>query len=426
MTRQVADDADSAATKDSAAPQDSAPGRRMSTTLGIAALRAVSVLAGLGYVKFYTNALSVEQVGEFFYLGTLSYVLNALVFVPIDAYMQARLSRLHALPLKALGRLIGAALLAGLGLCLALAVPLVLTNLLRVSDAPLLYAMAALLYLCSSLRNLLNIRGHAVFAAGMLLMESVARLLAFVAMAALLGASAQMLVLSTIAALAAELLVLVWQARRVLPSSASSEPLDAARHIVRTSLTLAGSAASNTAQLQGYRVMFPAAGFAGTAATLSVAANIGAVGMSACAQIFSQLFIPRLYQGNGASIGWYVKWASAMALAVMVIGMTLAEPLVRLLTKELYVPYASAIGVGIVIEAGNMLIGAYTVYLTLHGRTAVLFWFQFAGAIISLTGCLLLLFLLPKSPLLLGMVVAGSQLIITPLLALYVYRLQRR
>lgn len=388
----------------------------------VAGLRLLSVLAGLVYVKYYTNVLSVEQVGEFFYLGTLSYVLNALVFVPIDSYMQARVSRLGDLPYPALGRLIALTLAAGLASCLVLSTPFVLMNLLRARDVPLLYAMAALLYLCSTVRNLLNFRGHSMFAAGMIVLESVARLLAFMAVAWALGASAQTLILSSVAALSTEFIILLWHAKQVLPLYDSSEPLDAPSHILRTASVLAGAASSHTVQLQAYRVLFPMAGYASTAAALGVTANIGAAAMSACAQVYSQIFLPRLYQSQGAAIRRYVGWASLLALLVFVVGVSLSESLVMYLTRAAYLPYAHVVGVGISIEAFNMLIGAYGVYLTLHGRAGVVFLSQLTGAVFSLAGCLTILVYLPESPLLIGLVVAGSQAIVTLALGLYVHQ----
>lgn len=392
----------------------------------VAGLRLLSVLSGLAYVKYYTNALSVEQVGAFFYLGTLSYVLNALVFVPVDSYMQARLSSLEALPWPALRRLVGATLLVALGVCAALSLPLMVKGLLAASDLPLLYGLAAMLYLCSSLRNLLNIRGQATFAATMLLLESVARLLAFSLAVWALGPSARILLFSSIAALVAELAVLLWQARRTLPLSLAVKQLDHPSHVLCTSAALAGGAVSNTVQLQAYRVIFPATGHASTAATLGVTANIGAVAMSACAQVFSQLFLPRLYQSSGASIGQYIGRGIVVAVGLLAVTLPMSEFLVRHLTHSRYAPYAPAIGIGIVIEACNMLIGAYSVYLTLHRRASVLFLFQLAGAVLSLAGCVILLTYAPSSPIALGLVVAASQLIVTPTLGFYVYRFQKK
>ena len=59
----------------------------------VVAIRLLSIAAGLALVKSYTGELSIAEVGRFFYLSTLSYALNALVFVPVDFYMQARLAR---------------------------------------------------------------------------------------------------------------------------------------------------------------------------------------------------------------------------------------------------------------------------------------------------------------------------------------------
>ena len=81
------------------------PWRHVGRAAVVAGLRLLSVIAGLAYVKYYTNALSVEEVGTFFYLGTLSYLLNAMLFVPVDSFMQARLSHSVNLPTPALSRL---------------------------------------------------------------------------------------------------------------------------------------------------------------------------------------------------------------------------------------------------------------------------------------------------------------------------------
>lgn len=414
-------------TKPPSATTRSAPRwRRLGHAAVVAGLRLLSVVAGLAYVKYYTNALSVEEVGTFFYLGTLSYLLNALVFVPVDSYMQARLSRSEGLPAAALGRLVAVTLIVGLGACVLLGVPFIVAGQLTVADLPLLYGLAALLYICSSIRNLLNIRGQASFAAAMVVLEAFGRLVAFVAVCHWVTPSARTLLASSIAALAAELVILVQRARRSLPFTNNGEPLDTPGHIVRTAGALSGSAASNTVQLQAYRLLFPATGHAPTSAALGVTANIGAVAMSACAQVFSQLFLPRLYQTRGASIGQYVGWSVGMAAAVLAVGLSLSEMLVRHLTQSAYVPYAAAIGVGIIVEAGNLVIGAYGVYLTLHGRAAMLFRFQLAGAMISLGGCLVVMYQAPDSPLLVGAVVAVSQLLITPALGFYVHRLQRQ
>lgn len=391
----------------------------------IAMLRLISVALGLLYVKYYTSTLSIEEVGKFFYLGTMSYILNALVFVPVDSYMQARLSSLKSLPWPALRRLVTATLLIALIACIILSTPFISMNLLSRQDIPLLYGLASMLYLCSSIRNLLNIRGQANFAASMVVLESGARLLAFVLASLMWKATAQTLLSSSIVALAVEFAILIWQARRSLPFTQEVAPLDNSFHIIRTSAALAGGAASNTVQLQGYRVLFPALGHSNTSAVLGVTANIGAVAMSACAQVFSQLYLPRLYQSQGRSIQQYALLATAMIGILLILVMPISTFLVKHLTHSEYIPYAPAIGIGILIEGCNLLIGAYSIFLTLRQKVGVLFRTQLLGAALSLTACLILVKFNPQTPLLLGMGIALSQLLATALLGIYVYRLKK-
>lgn len=400
--------------------------RRIARKATVACVRLLSVLTGFAYVKYYTNILTVEQVGVFFYLSTLSFMLNALIFVPVDGYMQARIANLNELPYPSLKRLIGTTLLGSLAIYLCLSAPFLLMHRLRISDVPLLYALAALLYLCSSVRSLVNIRGHSMFVSWMIVFESAARLIAFVAVATVSVASARGLIFSWAAVLAAELVILLWRARNVLPLSSDSMPLDAPAKVIRTSSALAGGAVSNIVQLQAYRVLFPLAGHAGTAATLAVVANIGAAAMSICSQLFAQLFVPRLYQSRGNSIKQYAVWGAMMSGGVLAAGLLLCKALVLRLTQVIYLPYAPAVGVGIVVEASNMLIAGYGIYLTLHGKTGILAGFQLGGAMVSFAGCLILLAWLPASPLFVGSVVAGSQLIVTLALAFYVHRVLRR
>jgi hypothetical protein len=382
----------------------------------------LSVVAGLAYVKAYTGQLTIAEIGIFFYLSTLSYSLNALVFLPVDFYMQARIAQLEFVPAKAIGRLIAATLVTGLGACILVSAPFVYFDKLQLEDLPWIYAVAVMLYLCTSFRNLLNIRGSSVFVSVMLVLESAGRLFAFLAMALLLGRSARTLMVSSALALALELAVILWQCRRRLAFSGTPEQLDSPAVIVRTSASLAGGAVSNMLQLQTYRVMYPLAGLAAASGVYGIVSNVGAAAMSACASIYSQIESPRLYQSQGASIGSFVKLAVALSLGVLAVALLFSSFLVGHLTQKQYVPYALAIGFGVVVEACNLIIGGYGIYLTLYKRTAPLFHLHLLGAVVSVLGCLAAFHWSPQSPMLIGFALAGSQLLITPLMGLFVLR----
>lgn len=402
-----------------------APSRSWRQSLpGVAAIaiRLLSIAAGLALVKSYTGALSLSEVGRFFYLSTLSYAINALVFVPVDFYMQARLARLDVVPVPGLWHLVSRVLAWGLAACVALGIPLWCLGKLQAADLPVLYAAAALLYLCSTLRNLLNNRGNTVFVSAMLLLEAVGRLVAFLAVAALAGASARGLMVSTAIALLAELAVILAQLRRVLPLSHAPGALDPAGAVVRIAAPLAGSAVCNAVQLQAYRVAYPLAGFSAASGLYGVVANVGGAAMAACASIYQQLQQPQLYQSDGTSLRRYVSRAVLLGLGVLVVVLAAAPLLVGLLTKERYVAYSAIVGFGVVVEACSLVAGAYTVVLSLRGRTDVMLRFYLAAAALSLGGCLAALAWRPDNPYLVGVVVAGSQLLLTLAMAVHVSR----
>lgn len=389
---------------------------------GVVLARLLSVVTGLAYVKSYTAALSVAEVGFFFYLSTLSYALNALVFVPVDSYMQARLAALETPSSVALRRLIGLTLLAGAGACIVLGAPLVSLGKLRMADLPALYAVAALLYLCMTLRNLLNNRGSKVFVSSMLLLESVGRLLAFLAVAVVFGSTARTLMVSSALALGVELTVILVQLRRRIPLSRSSEPLDGAVTVLRIVAPISGSAVCNALQNQAYRVVYPLAGFGAVSGVFGVVANIGIAGMGACASIFSQLYLPGLYRSAGASIRRYVGHALLLSGGILAFSLVFARLLVKLLTKEQYLPYATAVGFGVVSEACNLVIGGYVVLMSIERRTSLLLKFNAATALLSVGGCLGAVAFAPDNPYLIGVFVAGSQLLMTVSLLVFVRR----
>jgi hypothetical protein len=247
-------------------------------------------------------------------------------------------------------------------------------------------------------------------------------LLAFVAMALLLGRSARTLMISSAVALGLELAVILWQCRVRLSFSAEPERLDPPRKIVLTATSLAGGAVSNALQLQAYRVVFPLAGLSAFSGIYGIVSNVGAAGMAACASIYSQIELPKLYQSQGRSIGRFVKMAVVLSVGVLAFAMIFSSFLIGHLTQKQYVPYALAIGFGVVIEACNLVIGGYGVYLTLYQRTAPLLHLHILGAAVAVLGCLAILKWYPQSPMMIGVALAGSQLLITPLMGLFVLR----
>ena len=227
---------------------------------------------------------------------------------------------------------------------------------------------------------------------------------------------------SSAVALALELAVILWRCRARLRFVEQPERLDGGRHIASTVVSLAGGAVSNTVQLQAYRVLFPLSDRGALSGIYGIVSNVGAAAMAACASIYAQIESPKIYQSQGKSVGQFVKRAVLMSVGMLTVVLAGSSFLVEHLTQPKYVPYAMAAGFGVIVEACNLIIGGYGIYLMLHQRTMVLLYLHILGAVIAVLGCLAVLEWAPQSPLLIGVALAGSQLLITPLIGLVVMR----
>ncbi|WP_404335682.1 hypothetical protein AB2M62_16950 [Sphingomonas sp. MMS12-HWE2-04] len=354
----------------------------------VAGLRLAAILIGVVYVKVYTTSMAPEALSRFFYLTTASYLLNALIFIPFDFYLQAYAAKAgDALPLRPMLRLtalmLGGALVlaAGLGAALIACRQLLLTELIG------LYLIAALLFGCTSLRNLLNNRGHSSFVAAMLLVESVGRVGAFLLTTLFARPEGALLFYSSGLALAAVLaILLLFAARKLDWQFQPHTEVPAIGTVGRTSLPISFAAAADLVQTQSYRLVYQWAGNPGAAAIFAVVVNVGSSGMAAASQIYSQILSPRLYASQGAFLRSYVGLAAGLTVAVALIGWAFSSLLIRLITSATYVPFAHLIVVGVLMQGANLILNAMVVRATLRGTTTNLVASAALGAVIAAIG----------------------------------------
>lgn len=378
----------------------------------LVAFRVGAIAIGLLYIKIYTGRLETESLGIFFYLTTLSYLLNAILFVPFDYYLQAYCARaVERLPFRPLAVMTAGVLAAALLLVAALGGVLVALGQLSATDIIILYLMAVLLFACTSVRNLLNNRGHRRIAAASLLIEAIGRILAFLTLLLAFTPSGRVLFASAAAALAVELVILAGFAAVRLPWSRSAVPPEVPT-LLATTPPISVSAACNLIQLQGYRTLYPWAGITTTPAVFAVVANIGTAGMMAAGQVFAQVFLPRVYQSGGDFIGRYVQLASLLIIAVAAFAWAISPWLVPFMTSAVYGAYAGLIVFGVVMEGANVITGAIAARAMLMGDTRHLMTWNIAGAAVAASGYGLALVLAPQNPLAIGISLLLSQVVV--------------
>lgn len=394
-------------------------------TLAIIGLRLISVGVGFAFIKTYTNNLSAEQLGKYFYLVTLSYVMNALVFVPVDYYLQSRLALSGKdVPLGTILKLNRMVCLSAFILCLAFSLPLLYLEQIQVLDLVGIYATAVFLYFCNFSRGLLNNRGHKIFVVNMLVLESMLKVALFMlALAVHLHASAELLLYSSVTACVMEMALIAWYFSRNMSYNWSMEGAESYRVVFRKSYALSIAAVCNLAQLQFYRLMYVWAGAPATAAIYTVVTNLGSAGMLAISSIYSQIFLPKIYSSKGKYTLTYIRNAVLLAIAIAAGAAIFGKYALLLLTKNDYVQYAQAISYGVLVEAGNMVIGAATVFLMLKNASKVMIFYNIVAAAVSMSGGFIVMIYWPENVFLIGIPIALSQIFIAGFLVLYVVKL---
>jgi O-antigen/teichoic acid export membrane protein len=389
----------------------------MKKTLPIV-LRILSIVLQLGYVKSYTHYLTLTELGYSFYLTALSAAINALILVPADFYQQAHLSAYYdgIFPLGSVISLNKKILLMAAALAAILGTPVCIAGKLSALDLLLIFGLAIFLYFSTSFRNYLNNRGHGLFTGWMLFLEAALKIISFLVFVIFGMSHISAFVLSTIVAFMVEVLCLaVFFYHRVPFTRQLNADMDF-KSLLKTSSAVSFSALCNWLQLQGYRVVYVWLGFPEVAGLYAAVSNLGTLGMNACSTVFSQMLLPRVYGSKGSYIFQYVKYALLLCLIVVLGYLAFGKILLFVLTKKEFVPFARLMLFGILVEAGNLLVGAASTYFTIRHTPFHLIAANIAGLLTAALGLSICLVWHPHNYYLLGSVLALSQAVVCVIL----------
>jgi len=392
--------------------------------LAILIVRFCSLFVQLGYIKVYTHFLNLPQLGIFFYLSTISYVMNAIIFVPVDFYQQAHIPADPAVPIpfRYIVSLNLRAIFAAAIIGIAIFIYSLFDEHISFYEVVLTFILSVFLYLCMSLRAVLNNRSHGIFVVFMLMIESSLKLLLFFALVSIGQNSADMLILSNAAALMCELAVILYFFYVYEKFDLTSMEKVSNRAVVKFSYPLSISAGCNWIQLQGYRLVYVWFGHADIAGLYATVSNIGSVGMAAGSQIYSQLFQPRIYQSKGSFIKKYLIMAFFISIMALVSYAILGPFILGLLTKGDFKVYYKLMLFGVVVEACNLMIGAITAFSGLLKRTNILIKANLIGVLVSISVVALSLYFAASNPYLIGTSLAASQTVVLLFLLSFVRR----
>lgn len=334
-------------------------------------IRILAVVAQLFFLKFYTHYISAFNLGIYVLLNTISYSLNAFVFVPLDFFQQSNLYKLKTNQ-ESIKSYLTINKLIFKYLAIVVAIALVICFFIKpdfIIYIPFVVLYATSLYLVTSIRGMINNLEKRRAAIYCILIEIVARVLFFYFFIHFFQPNGLVLFGATLSASLSILIVLFFIFRNL-----SEYKFDKIYHfengkILRFCYPISVSAVINWIQIQGYSLVLGPLGLVEIVGIYGTVSGVGAAGMGAGCSVYSQIFTPNIYKSHGAYIKTYCKNALLLIGVVLIGGLAFSKLFIPLMTKPEFGKYAYIMGYGILIEGGSLLIGALTSFLTINNMT---------------------------------------------------------
>lgn len=346
----------------------------MRTLTIVTGSRVALVLLQLFYIKIYTNLLSLSELGYYAYWATVAYFFSALVFVPFDNYQQSRIYKWKEKGVS-LRSVINFNILLLLGSTLIIAIAAIITLLFLSMNIALALAVSLfyglVLHISNASRNLANNLNYRSLAASFLIIDGLLKIILLIFMERFIVVNAILLIASaTLAILLSSAISLGLMFREGVFFAGSTEPINI-KEAFDFSYPISISAILNWLQLQGYKLVLVPFGAAEAVGIFSTVSSIGAACMASSGSIFAQMKTPEIYQSNGRSINGYLSGVISLIVGVALGGWFFSGFIISLLTNKELADYANLLVFGILVEGGNLILGAMGIAHSLNRSTSI-------------------------------------------------------
>ncbi len=324
-------------------------------------------------IKLYTNSLDVKELGVFFFLIAVSYSANAILFVPMDYFQQARVisemskfgnvQSLLLLNRKLLLRYIVFSFLI-------VGITFILHPKFTI-EVILVIGLALILYIVQALRNTLNNLGHGNQVSISFIQEAVIKVILFYFLIKYINPDVTILVSSWIISLIITGIYLVVIAKKQGIFSGGGEAGEEilGREVFDFAYPFSVGAVANWLQMQGYRLLLVPLGYSEVVGMFATLSGIGSNAIGAATLIYTQQFSPKIYQTKGECIHLYLKGALILVILVSLGSYILGEYVVEILTNSNFLQYWPLILFGVLIDSSNLFSGGIAILLSLTGDT---------------------------------------------------------
>jgi len=344
-------------------------------------------------IKLYTNYLDAEELGIYFFLLSVSYSGNALLFIPVDYFQQSILAKVKSATGGAKSILNFNGRLAALYGCFSLLIVAICAIFAPsyAYGAILATALAFAIYANQALRSTLNNLEHRSCVTVSFVQEAFIKVLIFFVLVRFIQADFALLVLSWLGALVFSGMYLVHKARTYQIFAGSDTYPIKAKEVFEFSYPFSIGAVCNWLQLQGYRLVLVPMGFAEEVGVFATLSSIGSAAIGAVSLVYTQQFIPLIYKTAGHYTARYLRGAVAVIAGVALVCLVLGEFMVSLLTNSSFIQYWALLMYGVITDSAYLVGGAMVVHLTLLGNTKRLIQYAWVG-LVSMALCFGLLY----------------------------------
>jgi O-antigen/teichoic acid export membrane protein len=394
------------------------------TMVEIAIVRVIVVICQLIFLKIYTHYTSLYELGIYIFLFTISYALNAFVLVPLDYFQQSKLYKLReeGYSLKSFYPINKLVLLFGLVILTISCLVCLFINPALCFLAWLIIFLAISTYMVNLLRGFINNFEHRRKAIYSLLFETVCKILFLLLYIHFFQSSAKIILWAMLSASLLSFTVLFLLVKMLDEYKLENKTTFILKDIFSFAFPISIGAVTNWIQLQSYSLVLVPLGFVEAVGIFGTIANVGSSGMNACSTVFSQLFVPTIYKSHGRYINTYLRNALLAIGFVLIFSTFASKIIIELLTKKDFAHYSMVIIYGILTEAGNFIISANIIYLTIYNLTKSTTKMSVAGLTVFFFSFILLYLFKNINVYTVGLPMALSQLAISTGLYILVYK----
>jgi O-antigen/teichoic acid export membrane protein len=387
---------------------------KKSTIIEIALIRALVVVFQLVFLKVYSNYASAHELGIYYFLLTASYSLNAFLLVPLDYFQQSQLYGLKNdgfslrsyWPINVFVIKLSLILLIFGNIICYLAEPQYCSTITIIT----LFSVST--YAVTLLRGVINNLEHRRAATYCLLLEYTLKIAFFYLYIQFYKPSSLLILGSLLSASIVSFFILLILFVKLTEYKFTAIKEFELANVFVFSYPISISAVINWIQTQSYSLILVPLGLAEVVGIYATVANVGQGGMNAYSTIFAQIFVPNIYKSKGSYIKVYLRNALLSVMFVLVCSALFSPTIITFLTKSEFAKYALVILFGVACEAGNFLIAALTIYLTLHNITKATLKMSVVGLITFLITFSLLYTLKFVSVYTIGIPMVATQMVI--------------